>query len=106
MKPLIRQAARFWGCWKCWRWSRTRGSGGAAGSRWCVHPRGRGGMRALWGTDGGDLDFPRVSRVARIRRDRYDITGALISKEVVHAVTSLDAGQATAADLAAIARGQ
>ncbi len=62
--------------------------------------------RSLWVTDAGDLDFPRVTRVARIRRDRYDITGALISKEVVHAVTSLDADQASAADLAAIARGQ
>jgi predicted transposase YbfD/YdcC len=62
--------------------------------------------RSLWVTDAGDLDFPRVTRVARIRRDRYDITGALISKEVVHAVTSLDADQASAADLAAIARSQ
>ena len=62
--------------------------------------------RSLWVTDAGDLDFPQVTRVARIRRDRYDITGALISKEIVHAVTSLDADQASAADLAAIARGQ
>lgn len=62
--------------------------------------------RSLWVTDAGDLDFPQVTRVARIRRDRYDITGALISKEVVHAVTSLDADQASAADLAVIARGQ
>jgi predicted transposase YbfD/YdcC len=62
--------------------------------------------RSLWVTDAGDLDFPQVARVARIRRDRYDITGALIGKEVVHAVTSLDADQASAADLAAIARGQ
>jgi predicted transposase YbfD/YdcC len=62
--------------------------------------------RSLWVTGAGDLDFPHVTRVARIRRDRYDITGALISKEIVHAVTSLDADQASAADLAAIARGQ
>jgi len=62
--------------------------------------------RSLWVTGAGGLDFPQVTRVARIRRDRYDITGALISKEVVHAVTSLDADQASAADLAAIARGQ
>ena len=62
--------------------------------------------RSLWVTDAGDLDFPQVTRVARIRRDRYDITGALTSKEIVHAVTSLDADQASAADLAAIARGQ
>jgi predicted transposase YbfD/YdcC len=62
--------------------------------------------RSLWVTDAGDLDFPQVTRVARIRRDRYDLRGALISKEVVHAVTSLDANQASAADLAVIARGQ
>jgi len=42
----------------------------------------------------------------RIRRDGYDVTGAAISKEVMHAVTSLDAGHAGPADLAAIARGQ
>jgi hypothetical protein len=62
--------------------------------------------RSLWVADAGDLDFPQVTRVARIRRDRYDITGAPISKEIVHAVTSLDADQASPADLAAIARGQ
>jgi predicted transposase YbfD/YdcC len=62
--------------------------------------------RSLWVTDAGDLDFPQVTRIARIRRDRYDITGALISKEIVHAVTSLGADQASAADLAALARGQ
>ena len=62
--------------------------------------------RSLWVADAGDLDFPQVTRVARIRRDRYDITGALISKEIVHAVTSLDEDRASAADLAAIARGQ
>ena len=42
----------------------------------------------------------------RIRRDGYDITGAAISKEAVHAVTSLHAGHAGPADLAAIAKGQ
>jgi predicted transposase YbfD/YdcC len=67
---------------------------------------GRVVKRSLWVTDAGGLDFPQATRVARIRRDRYDITGARLSKEIVHAVTSLDAGQASAADLAAIARGQ
>jgi uncharacterized protein with PhoU and TrkA domain len=67
---------------------------------------GRVTKRSLRVTDAGDLDFPHVTRVARNRRDRYDITGALISKEVVHAVTSLDPDQASAAGPAAIARGQ
>jgi predicted transposase YbfD/YdcC len=62
--------------------------------------------RSIWVTSAGSIDFPHVTRVARIRRDRYDITGSLTSKEIVHAVTSLDAEQAGPADLAAIARGQ
>jgi predicted transposase YbfD/YdcC len=62
--------------------------------------------RSLWLASAGDIDFPHVRQVARIRRDGYDASGALISKEVVHAVTSLDENQATAADLAKLARGQ
>jgi hypothetical protein len=62
--------------------------------------------RSLWVTDAGDIDFPHASRVARIRRDRYDLDGTLISKEIVHAVTSLAEDRASAADLARIARGQ
>jgi predicted transposase YbfD/YdcC len=62
--------------------------------------------RSLWVAGAGDIDFPHISRVARIRRDGYDASGALISKEVVHAVTSLDEDRASAADLAKLARGQ
>jgi predicted transposase YbfD/YdcC len=62
--------------------------------------------RSIWVTSAGDLDFPHAARVARIRRDGYDIDGALISKEIVHAVTSLDEDRAGAVDLARIARGQ
>lgn len=62
--------------------------------------------RSIWVTDAVGIDFPQVTRIARIRRDGYDLGGTLISKEVVHAVTSLDANQAGAADLARIARGQ
>jgi hypothetical protein len=54
----------------------------------------------------GGIDFPHVSRVARIRRNRYDADGSLISKEIVHAVTSLGTQQASPASLAKIARGQ
>ena len=67
---------------------------------------GRITRRSLWVTSAEGIDFPHVTRIARIRRDRYDIDGALISKEIVHAVTSLDGGRASAADLARIARGQ
>jgi predicted transposase YbfD/YdcC len=67
---------------------------------------GRVIRRSLWVTGAGNIDFPHVSRVARIRRDGYDADGTLISKEIVHAVTSLDEDKASAADLARIARGQ
>jgi predicted transposase YbfD/YdcC len=62
--------------------------------------------RSIWVTSAGGIDFPHVTRVARIRRDRYDLDGTLISKEIVHAVTSLDEDRASAAGLAKIARGQ
>jgi len=67
---------------------------------------GRVTRRSLWVADATGIDFPQVTRVARIRRDGYDADGCLISKEIVHAVTSLGASQATAEDLAGIARGQ
>ena len=52
------------------------------------------------------MDFPHVTRAVRIRRDGYDAAGALISKEIVHAVTSLGEDRAGPASLAKIARGQ
>jgi hypothetical protein len=67
---------------------------------------GRVTRRPAWVADATGIDFPQATRVARIRRDRYDADGALISKEIVHAVTSLDASKADAGALAAIARGQ
>lgn len=45
-------------------------------------------------------------RIARIRRDGYDLNSTLISKEIVHAITSLAEDRASAADLARIGRGQ
>jgi predicted transposase YbfD/YdcC len=62
--------------------------------------------RSIWVTSAGGIDFPHATRIARIRRDRYDLDGTLISKEIVHAVTSLGEDHASAADLAKIARGQ
>jgi len=67
---------------------------------------GRVIRRSIRVADAGDTDFPHVTRVARILRDRYDSDGALASKEIVHAVTSPDAKKATAGALTAIARGQ
>lgn len=62
--------------------------------------------RSLWVTDAADIDFPHATRAVRIHRDSYDTSGALISEEIVHAVTSLNDDQAGPADLATIARGQ
>ena len=62
--------------------------------------------RSIWVTGADGIDSPHAGQIARIRRDRYDIDGALISKEIVHAVTSLGEDRASAADLVRIARGQ
>lgn len=62
--------------------------------------------RSIWVASAEGIDFPHVTRIARIRRDGYDIDGTLISKEIVHAVTSLGEDRASAAGLARIARGQ
>jgi predicted transposase YbfD/YdcC len=67
---------------------------------------GRVTRRSLWAADAGNIDFPHVKRVARIRRDRYDADGCLVTKEIVHAVTSLKEEKASAESLAGIARGQ
>jgi len=83
-------------------------SGPGRASDWTETDRshGRAVRRSIWVADAGGIDFPQVTRVARIRRDRYDADGALLSKEIVHAVTSLDAKKASAGALAGIARGQ
>jgi predicted transposase YbfD/YdcC len=70
------------------------------------YSHGRIIRRSLWVTSAGGLDFPHAAQVIRIRRDGYDAAGSLISKEIVHAVTSLGADRASAADLARIVRGQ
>ena len=70
------------------------------------YSHGRIIRRSLWVTDAASMDFPHIARAVRIRRDGYDAAGALLSKEIVHAVTSLGEDRAGAADLAKIARGQ
>jgi hypothetical protein len=69
-------------------------------------PHGRIIKRSSWVTDAAGMDFPHVTRAVRIRRDGYDAVGTLISKEIVHAVTSLGEDRAGPADLAKLARGQ
>jgi predicted transposase YbfD/YdcC len=67
---------------------------------------GRVTRRSVRVTGAENIDFPHVRQVARIRRDGYDTSGAQVSKEIVHAVTSLAQDKASAADLAKLARGQ
>lgn len=62
--------------------------------------------RCIWVTDADGVDFPHAGQVARIRRDVYDLIGRRVSKEIVHAVTSLTPGRAAPNDLAALAQGQ
>jgi len=67
---------------------------------------GRIVKRSLWVTDADGVDFPHATQIARIRRDVYNLAGQMVSKEIVHAVTSLDAGRAGPARLAGLAQGQ
>jgi hypothetical protein len=70
------------------------------------YSHGRIIRRSIWVTSADGAGFPHADRIARIRRDGYDLDGTLISKEIVHAVTSLTEDRASASDLARIARGQ
>jgi predicted transposase YbfD/YdcC len=82
------------------------GPGRAPGYTELDRSRSRVTRRSIWVADAGDIDFPQARRAVRIRRDVYDADGCLISKEIVHAVTSLSAKKAGAGALAGIARGQ
>jgi predicted transposase YbfD/YdcC len=70
------------------------------------YSHGRIIKRSIWAADADGIDFPHAAQVMRIRRDACDLTGAAISKEVVHAITSLDAARGTPAALARLTRGQ
>jgi hypothetical protein len=49
----------------------------------------------------GGIAFLHAAQVLRSRRDAYDTTGTAVSKEIVHAITSLAPGRAGPASLAA-----
>ncbi len=51
------------------------------------------------------VEFPHAAQILRIRRDRGDLDGVRISKEIVYAVTDLNANQASPTQLATYARG-
>jgi predicted transposase YbfD/YdcC len=62
--------------------------------------------RSIWVTAADDIDFPYAAQIARIRRDVYDLAGRRVSKEIVHAITSLDSDHADPVMLAGLAQGQ
>ena len=61
--------------------------------------------RSIWVVDADRVDFPEVSRVFRILRERFDPFGVRVSKDVVHGVTSLPSHRATPAQIAGFVRG-
>ena len=67
---------------------------------------GRIVRRSIWVTSAHGIDFPRAAQVMRIRRDTLDRDGSLLAKEIVHAITTLDAARGTPDVLAALTRGQ
>jgi predicted transposase YbfD/YdcC len=68
--------------------------------------RGKGRIvrRAIWVAPAGEVEFPGVAQVFRIRRDTFDHLGRRLTKEVVHGVTSLTASQANPDVLAGLVR--
>jgi predicted transposase YbfD/YdcC len=66
--------------------------------------RGRRVVREIWLAPADGIDFPGAQQVFRIRRSVYDLSGNRISKDIVHAITSLPTHRATAADLLTLAR--
>ena len=57
---------------------------------------GRRVRRAIWLAPAGGVDFPGAEQVFRIRREVRNCSGQLVSKEIVHGVTSLSAEEAGA----------
>ena len=67
---------------------------------------GRIVRRSIWVTGADGIEFPHAAQVTRIRRDTYDLTGAALTKEIVHGITSLDPIRGIPAVLAGLAQGQ
>jgi predicted transposase YbfD/YdcC len=65
---------------------------------------GRTGTRTLKSAHVSRLDFPRARQAIKITRWRQNTATGKVSRETVYAITSLTSTQATAADLARLAR--
>ena len=69
------------------------------------HSRGRIRRWSCWITSADGIDFPHASQAACIRRDIFEISGSLISKEYAFILTSRKSGRMTASDVSRHARG-
>jgi predicted transposase YbfD/YdcC len=65
---------------------------------------GRRVVREIWVADAEGIDFPGAKQVFRIRRITYDLAGHRLAKDIVHAITSLDAIRATPVQLLTLVR--
>jgi hypothetical protein len=70
------------------------------------YSHGRIIKRSIWVTAAGGIEFPHAEQVLRIRRDTYDLHGTALTKEIVHGITTLDAGRGTPEVLAGLVQGQ
>jgi predicted transposase YbfD/YdcC len=70
------------------------------------HGHGRIVKRPIWVTSAEGTGFPHAAQVLPIRRDTNDLTGAALTKEILHGITSLNAARATPATVARLAQGQ
>ena len=79
---------------------------GVAGADHVQDDRGHGRRvrRAIWLAPAVGIGFPGAEQVFRIRREVRDTCGRLVSKEIVHGITSLSAGQAAAEAVARFVR--
>ena len=67
---------------------------------------GRIVKRSIWVTSADGIEFPHAAQVLRIRRDTYGLDGTALAREIVHGITTLDAGRGTPAVLAGLTQGQ
>lgn len=73
--------------------------------RHTTRAHGRTEQRVLRAAPATGVVFPGAAQVMRIVRYRGDLTGQRLTKEIVHAITSLPPGRANPAVLAALVRG-
>jgi len=85
--------------------AKVTAAGEGCGHHWGEdRSHGRTVRRQIWICPAQGIDFPGAAQIFRIRRDVFNTSGDRVSKEIVHGVTSLEAGQACAKAIAAWVR--